>query len=194
MVSAQNCSISRRCGAYSARLYTPRTPPIVGFSAFSTTERADFVWGQRTLARLRFVDVAHRQRKHRVRGHEPGSLCTVKEPLQDTADLARRGVEALVLLAPDDGAHVLGGDLTDRLGADGRNDGLVEAATGNREVLPVLGHHFPEEAFAEFGHGGVRHRPFCLASRFWTAGDWPCATIVSRLSRSARASLSDSAG
>jgi hypothetical protein len=34
--STQNPSISLLCPAYSARLYTPRTPLIVLFSAFST--------------------------------------------------------------------------------------------------------------------------------------------------------------
>lgn len=40
MVSAQACNIALRCSEYSARLYTPCTPPMVWFSAFSTTSDA----------------------------------------------------------------------------------------------------------------------------------------------------------
>jgi hypothetical protein len=94
-----------------------------------------------------------------VRGDEPGGLRAVEEPLQDAPNVAGGRVEALVLLAPDDGPHVFRGDVADRLDADGRNDRLVEVAAGNREVLPVLGHHFPEEALAKLGHGGVRPGP-----------------------------------
>jgi hypothetical protein len=130
---------------------------------------------------------------HRVRGHEPSGLRVVEEPLQGAANVAGGRVEPFVLLLPDDGAHVLGGDVADRLGADGRHDRLVEVATRNREVPPFRDHHVAKEAFAELDHGGVGCRPL-LREPLLDRGRLALRGQSSRLSRSARASLSDSAG
>lgn len=83
-------------------------------------ELPDFVRRQRPVAGGGSVDVAHRQGHDRVGLNQAAGQRVVEHALEQAAHLAGGSVEALFLLAPDDAAHVLGGDVSDRLAADMR--------------------------------------------------------------------------
>jgi len=70
----------------------------------------------------------------------------VEHSLEQAANLAGCGIEALLPLPPDNGADIFGGDLPDLLGADIRHDVLFEVATGHRVVPPVPLLDVPEES------------------------------------------------
>nr|WP_260564744.1 hypothetical protein [Bordetella trematum] len=87
-------------------------------------ELPDFVRRQRPVAGGGAVDVPHGQ------GHD-------RVGLDQAAHLAGGGIEALFLLAPDDAAHVLGGDVPDRRIVDVRQDVRFQVTAGHGHVLAV---------------------------------------------------------
>ena len=100
-------------------------------------ELPDFVWRQRPIAGGGAVDVPHGQSHDRVGLDQAAGQRVVEHALEQAAHLASGGIEALLLLAPDDAAHVLGGDVPDRLAADVRQDVLFQVAVGHGHVLAV---------------------------------------------------------
>ncbi len=97
-----------------------------------TQELLDFAGGQRPAAGDGAVDVAHRQGHDWVGLDQTVGQRVVEQALEQSAHLAGGGVEALLLLAPDDAAHVLGGDALYRRVADVRQDVLFHVALWSR--------------------------------------------------------------
>jgi len=114
-----------------------------------------FVWRQRPVAGGGAVDVPHGQGHDRVGLDQAAGERVVEHALEQAAHLAGGGVETLRLLAPDDAAHVFGGDFPDRLAADVRQDVLFQVATRHGHVLAVACLDVLEEALGEVGHGGI---------------------------------------